>query len=167
MCAYFKGILITLYWEDSDGLQMSSSKETLITGIPMKCHDFFFITSAINMMASSHPFYFGLSAQVAIWQIKQLGHRLKCQWQNLSHYNLGSWVILIVPQHLWIQTPGIIPESENPRYLPEWQFCLSFMGFPLKRGAQVDSPNSVIITYRNCESHVLRSVELEQLDDQY
>ena len=89
-----------------------------------------FLTSAINIMASSHPLCFGLSAQVAILQIKQLGHRLKCQWQNLSHCNLGSWVIITVPSHLWIQTHGAIPESVNSSYLP-WMTVLSFPhGFP-------------------------------------
>lgn len=84
-----------------------------------------FLTWATNIMASSHTLCFGLSVQVAIWQIKQLGYRLKCQWQNLSHCNLGSWVIITGPQHLWIQTHGIVPGNGNPRYHPR-MVILSF-----------------------------------------
>lgn len=126
-----------------------------------------FLTSAINIMASSHALCFGLSAQVAIWQIKQLGHRLKCQWQNLSHCNLGSWVIITVPQHLWTQTQGAIPEGENSSFLPKMTVCFLFIHFLLIREAYVDPPDSVIMTYRIWESSSLRSVDLEKLDNQH
>lgn len=108
---YFKGSVKTLHWEDSYCLEMNS--EIGLLPLAAQWNVMTFLTSAINITASRHPLCSGLSAQVAKWQIKQLGHRLKCQWQNLIHYNLGSRVIVTVPQHLWIQTNSAIPESEH------------------------------------------------------